>query len=445
MKKYKKILIGIAVVISLLIILPFLIPVQTYLHEAENIASEKLGVPVTIASGHWSFLPSPHVVVNDITVGKAQEVKVARVDVIPTLSSLFSATRVIDLKVRKPIVKQAALEFISALSSKKPEASTEATSVNIRHITIDELQFDWPNTKFPAINLDANLTGTNTLESAKLETVDGAVNAVITPKGDEYVILVNMKKWVSPIGLPLLIDEAKLEMYLKGSQLEIPNIDIALYNGKLTGEALVSWGKNWRASGKLKVTNLAVKEPSSMVSKSIYLSGNLFGSGNFSSTAKDAAMLADNLHSDFKFKVNNGVVHGLDLIKAASLLLKQGQNGGVTEFEEFSGLLNVTGKQYHLTDLKISSGLLAASGQVKIKPNKELDGVIDVEVKRSVSLAAIPLIVSGTLSNPVVLPSKAALAGALAGTAILGPGVGTGLGVKAGGAWDKLKGLFQGK
>lgn len=445
MKKYKKILIGIAVVISLLIILPFLIPVQTYLHEAENIASEKLGVPVTIASGHWSFLPSPHVVLNDITVGKAQEVKVARVDVIPTLSSLFSATKVIDLKVNKPIVKQAALEFISALSSKKPEASTEAIAVNIRHITIDELQLDWPNTKFPTINLDANLTSTNTLESAKLETVDGAVNAVITPKGDEYVILVNMKKWVSPIGLPLLINEAKLEMYLKGSQLEIPNIDIALYNGKLTGEALVSWEKNWRASGKMKVTNLAVKEPSSMVSKSIYLSGNLFGSGNFSSTAKDAAMLADNLHSDFKFKVNNGVLHGLDLIKAASLLLKQGQNGGMTEFEEFSGLLNVTGKQYHLTDLKISSGLLAASGQVKIKPNKELDGVIDVEVKRSVSLAAIPLVVSGTLSNPVVLPSKAALAGALAGTAILGPGVGTGLGVKAGGALDKLKGLFQGK
>ena len=88
---------------------------------------------------------------------------------------------------------------------------------------------------------------------------------------------------------------------------------------------------------------------------------------------------------------------------------------------------------------------MRSSGQVKIKPNKELDGVIDVEVKRSVSLAAIPLIVSGTLSNPVVLPSKAALAGALAGTAILGPGVGTGLGVKAGGALDKLKGLFQGK
>jgi hypothetical protein len=60
-------------------------------------------------------------------------------------------------------------------------------------------------------------------------------------------------------------------------------------------------------------------------------------------------------------------------------------------------------------------------------------------------MAAIPLNVSGTVDHPVLLPTKAALAGAVAGTAILGPGVGTGLGVKAAGAVDKLKGLFGGK
>lgn len=68
--------------------------------------------------------------------------------------------------------------------------------------------------------------------------------------------------------------------------------------------------------------------------------------------------------------------------------------------------------------------------------------MVEVEIKSGVSLAAIPLEVSGTMSNPVVLPSRAALAGAVAGTAILGPGVG------AGKIWwviDKFKGLFGGK
>lgn len=64
-------------------------------------------------------------------------------------------------------------------------------------------------------------------------------------------------------------------------------------------------------------------------------------------------------------------------------------------------------------------------------------------MKKGVSLATVLLEVSGTVDQPSVLPTKAAIAGAVAGTAILGPGVGTSLGIAAGGAVDKIKGLFQ--
>lgn len=445
-KKYKNILIGMAVVIGLLFVLPFLIPMQTYLHEAEKIASEKLGAPVTIDSAHLYFLPSPRVVASGIAVGEHHELKVESLVIIPTIGSLLSATKIIDLTISKPVVNKAALEIVSAFTAKKTESS-EAAAVNIRHIEVDELQLVWPDAKFPVTNVEVMLTDANKLQSALIETIDGKLKADITPEGDGHLIVASADKWTFPAGLPLLIDKAKVEMHLKGSRLEMPNIDVALYQGKLTGNAALSWqdnkGKaNWRANGKLKVESLSMKEPTSMVSKSTYLSGHLFGNGNFSASAKEAAQLMDRLRADFRFNVKKGVLHGVDLIKAASLLLKQGQRGGETEFEEFSGLLNVSGKQYHLRELKISSGLLAAAGQIKISPKKELNGAVEVEVKRSVSLAAIPLEVSGTVSNPVVLPSKAALAGAVAGTAVLGPGVGTGLGVKAGGALDKLKGLF---
>ncbi len=446
MKKYKKILISVAVVIGLLLILPFLIPMQTYLQQAERIASEKLGVPVTINSAHLFLLPSPRVAASEITVGKNQEFKVESLVVIPTIGSLFSATKIIDLNIGKPIVNKAALEIISALTAKKSESS-EAAAVNIRYIKIDDLQLVWPDAKYPAMNAEATLTGDNKLESAVVETLDGKLKADVTPNGEEQLIVVNANKWTLPVGLPLLIDKAKLEMHLKGSKLSIPKFDIALYGGKLTGDAVLSWpenkGKaNWKTSGNLSVDNLSVQRPSSMVSKGVYLSGNLFGKGNFSASAKEAGHLSDNLQANFQFKVNNGVLHGLDLVKVASLLIKQSQSGGETQFDEFSGVLNSTGKQYHLRDIKISSGLLSAKGQVKVKPNKALDGTMVVDVKNSMGLTAIPLDVSGTVSKPVVLPSKAAIAGAVAGTAILGPGVGTSLGIKAGGAIDKLKGLF---
>ena len=449
MKKYKKILIGVAIVIGLLLILPFLIPMQTYLHQVEKIASEKLGQPVTINSAHLYLLPSPRVVAGDIVVGKNQELQVKSMVVIPTIGTLFSATKIIDLNISKPIVTKAALDIVSTLTAKKSESS-EAAAVNIRHIKIDDLQLVWPDAKYPTVNAEATLTSENKLESAVIRTEDRKLKADVTPNGDEQLIMVSANKWTLPAGLPLLIDNAKLEMHLKGSKLTIPKIDVALYGGKLAGDAVLSWqennGKtNWKTSGNLSVDNLSVQQPSILISKAVYLSGNLFGKGNFSATAKDASQLSDNLQTNFQFKVNNGVLHGLDLVKVASLLIKQGQGGGETQFDEFSGIFNSAGKQYRLSQLKISSGLISATGQIKISPKKELDGAVQVKVKRSVNLVTVPLEVSGTVEHPVVLPSKAALAGALAGTAILGPGVGTSLGIKAGGALDKLKGLFGDK
>lgn len=441
MKKYKKILIVFGLLFSVLILLPFLIPVQTYLKEAEKISSEKIGVPVNIGGGHLAFLPSPRIVLNNISVGKDQEAQFGRVVVVPTISTLFSDVRVIDIHIKKPVIKKAALDIVASLTSKKSEDNAPA-SVNIHHININDLELLWPGAKYPVLDVEATLKEGSQLESATVETQDGKIKANIMPKGDAQAIVVDIDHWTSPVGLPVFIDTAKIEGELKGSHLNLSNIDVALYDGKLTGDAALDWQKGWKLNGKVKVTKLAVKGPSSLVSKSVYLTGDLFGNGSFSSAAKDAGALGDNMHTDFKFKVNDGVLHGVDLVKMASLLLKQSEKGGETQFEEFSGLLNMNGKQYHLKDIKISSGLLAASGQVKVKPNKELDGTVEVEVKKSVSLTAIPLDVSGTVSDPVVLPSKAALAGAVAGTAVLGPGVGTSLGVKAGSAVDKIKGLF---
>lgn len=446
MKKYKKIVFALGLVILLLIILPFLLPTERFIKQAEHIAAEKLGVPVKIAGGHLRFLPSPRLVASGVVVGENQDAVFDKLVIVPTLSSLFSETKQIDLKVIKPIIKKSALSIVSALTSNKLE-NAQAAAVNVSHIHIKEMQLIWPGIKMPILDADIALTRSNQLDSATIESTDGKLKADITPQADAHLITLNVVKWTLPVGLPLLIDQAKLEMQLTGNQLIISHIDATLYGGKLTGDAQLNWPKdkatgNWNTKGRLKFDDVAVKEPTRMVSQAVYLSGNLLADGNFSAAAKEAGQLAERLQANFKFKINQGILHGLDLAKVASLLIKQNQNGGETQFSAFSGLLNIAGKQYHLRDLNISSGLLTATGQVKIKPNKALDGTGSVAVKDSINLVAIPLNVSGTVSKPVVLPSKAALAGALAGTAILGPGAGTSVGIKAAEALDSIKNLF---
>ena len=90
MKKTKKYLIGFVAVISILIVIPFFIPMRTYLDKAERMASEQIGAPVTIGSGRLLLIPTPRVVAKDISVGKQQELKLEELSVIPTLVSLLS-------------------------------------------------------------------------------------------------------------------------------------------------------------------------------------------------------------------------------------------------------------------------------------------------------------------------------------------------------------------
>jgi len=294
----------------------------------------------------------------------------------------------------------------------------------------------------PALNIEVSLLDGQQLNKAALESADGALSATVTPEQDMHIISVQAKKWTLPVGLPVLIDKAVIEMHLKKERLEVPRIEMDLYGGRVTANLDLLWHKDWRTNGKVKVEAMSVKEPGRLISQAVYLSGQLSGNGVFSGSAKDAGKLLDNINANFTFNVHDGVVHGVDLMKVASLLTKQ-TTGGETAFDEFSGVANAKGKQYHLKDLKLSSGLLSGNGQVQIAANKALDGTGEVEIKRGVSLVAVPLDISGTLDNPVILPSKAALAGAVAGTAILGPGLGTSVGIKAAGTIEKFKGLFK--
>jgi hypothetical protein len=93
-------------------------------------------------------------------------------------------------------------------------------------------------------------------------------------------------------------------------------------------------------------------------------------------------------------------------------------------------------------EASIASGALTANAEVSISSKQELSGQIDVALKGTSALVSTPLALSGTVQNPSLYPSNAALAGAAAGTALLGPGLGTAAGMKAARMAQKL---FSGK
>lgn len=75
--------------------LPFFIPLDGYIPRIEKEASARLEEPVSIKSIRLNALPLPHVTIQGVTIGKADDITLGKVTVTPDLMSLLGSTKVI--------------------------------------------------------------------------------------------------------------------------------------------------------------------------------------------------------------------------------------------------------------------------------------------------------------------------------------------------------------
>ena len=437
--KFKKTFLAIFVVFVVLALVPFLIPMGAYIAQIEQAASQKLGVPVKIASLHFAVLPTPRANVKGLVIGNNEDIRVADVAAVLDVTTLFDDVRVISrMDVDEPVLKQSALALLGAIAARQGESSRPAP-VELRRIVVDDARIEMDGMNLPTMDADIALAAGGKLEKALLTGSEGKLSIDLVPKDAGYAAAIKAEKWTPPVGPRLVFDKLTANLEYAGSTLKFPQVEASLYRGSLIASGKLDWKKNWRLSGSFKTNGIELGDASRLFTRTVKVTGRITGNGKFSSTANTPGKFADAMMLDYKFSVTDGVLYGMDLVKAASLLIRQGMTGGETRFDELGGTLYTRGKQVEVRPVHIVSGLLAADGHVKVMPDKSLSGKIDADIKKGISLVTVPLVISGTMDSPMVLPTKAALAGGAAGTVLMGP-LGTGLGVKAGSALDKLFG-----
>ncbi len=438
--KWTKRLFIILVVFLAVIGLPFLIPLNTYIPEIEKLAREKLQEPVKIGSLRLSLVPLPHVALHGITIGAQQEVKIDSIKVSPGLGSLFSSVKILrNIELDKV--------FISTdMLGKMPvwfKSDSSPQTVRIEKIGLNHVTLESPSMVLPLFSVAVNMNSDGDLRNVLLASDDGKLKLDAIPgSGSNFDLKLAAQQWRIPVGPAFQFDALNIVGTADSEALRLSDIDGKLYGGTLKGAAELNWKTGWTLSGNLKGQRVALGSLLPLFSSKARVSGQLDAKARFSMKAKSVSRLADSANIGGDFSINHGVLHGFDLARAAQPIKTKEVRGGQTEFEEFSGVFSIAGKDIRLSRLNISSGVLNANGDVEISPSKHLGGKVYVEVKQGVSLVSVPLKVSGTLQDPVMFPTGAAVTGAVVGTAILGPGVGTSLGVSAA---DKLDSWFGGK
>lgn len=441
--KWLKIIGGIVIVLGVaLAAIPFLISLDDYIPRIEQAVSGRIGEPVKIGSLRAAGLPLPHLTLGGVTVGRTDDIKVGRVSVTPDLWSLTGATKVIrSIEIEGLVISQKAIDRIPAWTAAKPGAPAEPAAVRVESIRLDDAIVRLQKATFGPFDARLNLAGDGALASASLSSRDGKLKVNIRPEGAGYLLDAQAKDWKLPVGAALHFDELAVKGTATLKDANFDEIRARLYGGTVTARGTAAWQKGLRVKGSAEVSQVAIAPVLRALGKPAALSGQLTARPvSFSASAARADQLPGALRLETPFDVQNGVLNGVDVQKAAtSIIRRDGGKGGETRFDRLSGHLVMDRGTRRLTRLNVISGSLAGDGNVTISPRDELSGRITARVKAaSVAAAAVPLNVAGTLESPLLYPTGGTMAGAAIGTAVAGP-LGTGVGAKVG-QW--AEGLF---
>lgn len=438
MKWLKRISIVLGVIILILAVVPFFISLNDYIPQIEKEVSARLKEPVSIKKISFSALPTPHVTVDGITVGKTEDVKVGKVTVTPDLFSLLASTKIIrSIEIDSLVLTQKAIDKIPAWSKPDTTKPQQPPLVRVESIRLDNALVKLDKTSFGPFDGRVRLNSKGEPQEASITTQDGKLKALVTPDKSNYLVNASAKSWKLPFGPAIVFDELAIKGVATLNDANFSQINAKLYGGTINGKAVIDWRKGMQLKGNFDVNQVELKQLVPLLSPGTDVSGKLNAKPVFSAAA--ATQLLNTLRVETPFNVQNGVLHGVDIQKAATNLIKQGATGGETRFDQLSGHLVMERGVFRFTQLKIASGALGADGSVTISPKKELSGRINVQVKALGTSASVPLNVAGTVQTPLLYPSGASMAGAAIGTVLM-PGVGTGLGAKAGQAIENLFG-----
>ena len=436
MKWLTRIGIVVAALVAIAIVVPFFVTLDDYVPLVEKEISARVKEPVSIDGLHASIFPLPHVRVDGIAIGAAKDITVGKLTLQPDLWSLLGSSKVIRrVEFEDVALSQKSLGSLMGLAQRDSGGGSIAVeSVKLRNAVLKLEQGS-----FGPFDAEVEVESGGKRGNVSLATRDGTLQARISPQEGGYALDVSAKSWTPPLGPAVRFEELKVKGVATDSGAELNAITAKLYGGTAAGRTSVRWDKGVSVKGSFDVKQVELKDAAALVSPKSRMSGKLDAKPVFSASAPKASQLDETMRLETPFTVHNGVLYGVDIANAATVLTKQGSSGGQTRFDELSGRMAREGKSYRFTQLRIASGALMAQGHVAIAPSRALSGQLNTSVKPVGSVAVIPLAVGGTLDSPLVYPTAGALIGGVAGTAVL-PGIGTAAGARLGGMVEGLLG-----
>ncbi len=381
---------ALVIFILALFIAPLVMPMQHYGKQIEAALADKLQQPVKIGSVSGRLLPTPRLDLSDVSIGKEQKIKVEQARLDFAFSALFSNDkRVKGIQLNGWQVSGTSL--LDALAWFKQSVADpdnpigvvvlSGGSVNNEGLVINDIAGSVTFDKAAAFG-GAKLTA----EGGRYQLDIGAAQA------EQYPLAVTMRSGALPLLPAWSFDDFSAKGVIVADGLVLSEIDGRILGGMLSGDAKVTWGSGWQVKATLIGKTLTLANLNSV------LSGDADATLHVTSQAAKLVELPSKSRMDGTFEIKTGVLTGADMVETARLRSRDPQPGGRTHFDTVTGQISYNDNQYRLRQIRLSAGVLKATGEVDIVP-PQVSGRISADLSALAGLGNVSLILGGTTQS----------------------------------------------
>jgi len=374
-----------------------------------------LGVPVAIGDSQFSITPTPQLLLSQVVIDKSVTLDKIAIGIgTRQLSQAFQGhgwnwgeavvtTRPITLDQGRLL-----LNLLSRFDSAFPKSLSSLRFDRLEVADQPLLAGAW------AVTVNRRHAGDIATAVATLQKNKGTMNVDLSPTTDPQVVAfqIDGRNWLLPFGPSFPVEEVVATGQASSTRVEVSQFSMGGAFGVVKGAAVAQWDNTWALNGSLQSESVdlgtliraiaptpgadeAAAEAPTVIQGTASFAGSIGGRGASFADAVAAAILETPVH------VRSPVLTGINLGYAATRPSLAGvTSGGSTRFTSLDAIMSTAPDKIVFRDIRAHAGALAAYGQVELKPDHTLSGLLHVDLGQTRVLAPIRVAVRGTVLRP---------------------------------------------
>jgi hypothetical protein len=386
--------------IALLLIALHVVPLRPYAAKIERAMSGWLHDDVSIASLTFRLLPSPHLRVENLAVGKLLDAKATQGRIYMDIFTLFG---------EHPSINEIDLDGVSVSSEAvkriptwgKAEGKAAAGGIALIRLRGVKMEVQPAIESFDA---DLNFGRDGRLTEARLTGPGSRWHLDMKPGNEGTALSFNARDWQLPVGAPLQVSDVSMKGTLAGNEILVPEFEASALEGHVNGTLRVNWtapGGPYHLDSELALAKVNASNLIGTFTKDIAITGKLDGNFNLATDGPTLDKLFAAPRVQGKFHLVEGSISNVDLV-AVMQSDSAGTRAGVTKFAELSGEYGAAEQRSNFRQVSLQGGVLRGNGAFDVGANSNINGHVQLEIRSQVAQDRGAFNVSGTISRPII-------------------------------------------